>query len=199
MIYEYYSENELIYYAYANDEHAIELLVSKYHFFIWSIIHKSVYDVNKYSFRSEELFHECVDSFIKAIYSYRHDLGVPFNSYIITVVRNRVLLVIRRHMSKAYNQLNLAIPYDSPFEHTSDLMLSEVLTTTQYHYEPEHYLNTEEVINKAIDLYVSLPHFDKKVFQLRNAGYSYKQIAQLTNTSTKQVDNSLQRIRNQWK
>lgn len=190
---------ELLYYAYQKDDDALELMMNHFDRFIWSIIHSVCHNMSRYPFTQDDAYQEARVAFGDAIETYRDDLRVPFSSYSIPVIKNRIRLLVRKHNSHGYRQLNYALPYDAPLSEQEDIMLSDILPSFCHHSNPLSMARYEETTKDAMRFMVSMNVFERSVFQYRNAGYSYKQIAQFTDTSSKRVDNTLQKIRMRWK
>ena len=193
------NEYELLYYVLLSDEVAFELLVEKFERFMWKIIHNVCYDKRNYSFTSEEAFSEAMEAFHDSIYHYRSEMKVPFSGYVITLIKNRVLLLVRKQTAKGFQQLKYALPYDSPLSVQEQVVLSDVIPSERIELDPTIYAQSLEIIENAQLLKKELNKLEQEVFMYRNAGYSYTQIGDKTKLSAKQVDNTLQKIRRVWK
>ncbi len=193
------NDYEMMYYVLQADDVAFDLLVGKFERFMWKIIHNVCFDKQSYSFTLDDAYQEALHAFHDAIYYFRSELEVPFSAYMLTLVKNRILLLVRKQGSKSYQQLKYAVPYDSPMSVEEQIVLSEIISTPQMDNDPVYYANSESILKSATELSNQLDDLEQKVFRYRNAGYSYAQIGEFTQMSSKQVDNTLQKIRRQWK
>ena len=193
------NDYELMYYVLQADDVAFDLLVKKFERFMWKIIHNVCFDKQSYAFTLDDAYQEALHGFHDAIYYFRSELEVPFSAYMLTLVKNRILLLVRKQSSKSYQQLKYAMPYDSPMSVEEQIVLSEIISSPQLDSDPVYYAKSESVFECATQLSSQLDELEQKVFHYRNAGYSYAQIGEFTQISSKQVDNTLQKIRRQWK
>lgn len=133
-----------------------------------------VYFANQYLKNSDESIEIVNDAFM-AIWDRRETLALDesIKGYLYTTVRNKCLNAIKKV---------------NPEQYAEDVQE----TTSRSEYNVQHNMEaaeTEDKLNKAIE---SLPPRCKEIFLLsRKEGMSYKEIAKVTDVSTKTVENQI--------
>ena len=114
--------------------------------------------------------------------------GMSFSSYAYMCIRSR-LLVCYRNMRK-YREEEI---YSIDNHPNIDYCLS--MASSCVSENPIAYHHTKE-FNEDIGTFVSkLSKEDQEIFRMRVEKYSYKQIAEKLNISTKRIDNRLRKLR----
>ena len=111
--------------------------------------------------------------------------NVRFSSYAYMVIRGRIVNVLR-HYYRTYREENYSIDVSENPDCYGAYAVSD--QPFRYHREQEFLKNYRRFMNR-------LSSEDKKIIELRNRNFSYKQISEKMNISTKRIDNRLASLR----
>ena len=165
----------------SGDEKAFEQLLKEYHRMIFSII--NAYDLEKgdYAVDKLDLYQEASLALYEAVFSYEEKRNVRFSSYAYMLIRSRVLNVLR-HYYRTYREETYSIDANENPDFCNAFAISD--QPFRYHREQEFLKHYRRFIN-------GLSQEDRRILELRNRKYSYKQISESLNINTKRVDNRL--------
>lgn len=142
----------------------------------------------------DDLFQEGMIALLKAVRSYRNCFKGSFKTFAVVCINNKLNSAIRMHMrdknAPMREYLSLSDLNDSE-EHLADSSIQN---------DPELLvIQNEEVdaCNRYIDNLLS--NFEQQVLRLFLSAYSYEEMARHLDSSTKAVDNALQRVRRKLK
>lgn len=161
------------------DEAAFEEITIRYIKLIFSLASK--YKIDGYD--TEDLAQEGLLAFLIACKSYDEQGGASFKNYAVKCAKNRFNDIIKKSKAKS------AVPKKQlvPIESIGD---------------KEDELNVEDYVLEREYLKTMLRHLDnlltpdeRKVFKLYAHGYSYNEIADEIDSTPKNVDNILQKIK----
>lgn len=142
----------------------------------------------------DDISQEAWIAFVKAMQTFDNSKGASFNTYANICIKNRILSFIKSSASKKRSPLNDSLSLDS------EPGLSEDLCINFYNTDPVSFVISRET-NQLIKLQISaiLSEFELKTLKLYLNGFSYDSMAHRLSTSTKSIDNALQRIRTKLK
>ena len=138
---------------------------------------------------ADDLYQEGMIALLKAVRNYRDDLPGSFKTFAIVCVNNKMLSAVKAHMrdknapmrgyvslsgSDAPEQLGVVAAGDDP----------ELLVIRN---------EETDARNRRIENLLSI--FERQVLQLYLSSYSYDEMSKQLGSSTKAVDNALQRVR----
>lgn len=192
-----FSDFELIYMIHQKDEVALDILLNKYHRMLWGLIHTIVKEKNLVGMHLDDLYQEATLGFMEAIYGYREDQKTLFITFLRVCVDRKIRTAIRRMHAQNYTILSRSVSLDACIRQDESLYMADILPAAQS-YEPSWRFYYQESANQAKQIAQDLSPFEKKVYLLKRANYSYKQIAEQLNCTQKQIDNTLQRIRKKF-
>ena len=195
MNYKELNDYELISYIHENNEEANDLLFQKYRPLIISIA-KSFYSKSGNSgLEMNDLIQEGMIAFSYAINSYNQDKEAMFYTYARTCVERKMISTMigtRRLKNKILNE---SLSYENIEE---DYNFENVLKDNTVN--PENMVLSHEIETEMIDKVRSkLTDLEIQVFELKMAGFNYKEIANMLDKDPKVVDNTLQRIKSKIK
>ncbi len=160
-----------------NDRRAMEALILRYTGFIWNRVYQ-LYDVAD----AEDLVQEGFLGLISAVCRYDPFRGVPFSAYAVKCVTNRILSAMRSYR-------NLPLPVGAsdvpPFSRVED---PAVLPDAEVQSRSETARMICAMVNR-------LSKREYQVCILIYSGASYAEAAKKLHTTSKSVDNALQRAR----
>lgn len=195
MNYKDYNDEELVMYIREDSEDASEILYEKYKPLVQKIVKRFYPYVINSGLEQSDLMQEGMLSLHNAVYHYREEKDHYFYTFARTCIERKIISVVlsaNRQKHKILNE-SLSLNYQSEDKDASsfDTFLgddSQNPLNQLVMFEQEH-----EVINQIREL---LTEREKMVFDLKIAGFHYQEIASMLETSTKSIDNAMQRIRN---
>ncbi|MGN0489561.1 MAG: sigma-70 family RNA polymerase sigma factor [Ruminococcus sp.] len=162
------------------DEKAFEEITIRYIKLICTIAK----EYNAYGYETQDFVQEGLLAFLIACESYVPDSGSSFKNYAVKCAKNRFKDIIKKANSKGTVPTKDIVSIDSLEQEKDNLQNVE-----DYVLERE-YLKT--LMNHISSM---LNSSENQVFTMYLQGYSYKDIADKLNLTTKQIDNILQKIK----
>ena len=139
----------------------------------------------------DDLVQEGLIGLLDAIDGYDEERGTSFEAFAIRCIDNRIYSALRQAARKKNTPLN---DYLSLSDESDKLQISQDIPS------PEEIVILQEELNYLLTLIrEDLSTFEKKVLALYLEGYSYMAISEMLATSSKSVDNALQRARKKLK
>lgn len=136
---------------------------------------------------TEDFVQEGMLALFKAVKGYDGHMGVQFNTYAVTCVNNSMITAIKSHM-RSRRTASVSID-DNPELHINDRQKSDSMLVE------DMYILQEDSAILADQIQALLSDFERQVLKLYLRGNSYLEISGMLSTSTKAVDNALQRVR----
>ena len=185
-----YPDNELEFLLNDNNEIAQDILYAKYKFIIDSIINKYRRVLLAYNIDIDEARQEANLAFSYAIHNYDDNKEASLNTFITLCVERRVRLIIKRHETIKSKVISETIS----FNNNKDVDLENMIGDETY--EPLRKITNIDMlkyINNEVKKLLSSSELE--VYNLLIQGMNYHEIANTLGKSSKQVDNTIQRIR----
>lgn len=184
-----YPDNELYYLLNDNNEIAQDILYEKYKFIIDSILNKYRRVFLAYNIDFDEVRQEANLAFSYAIYNYDEKKEASLNTFITLCVERRVRTVIKK-----YETTKSKVISDTISLNNKEIDLENILGDETY--EPLKKISNIDMlkyINNEVKKLLSSSELE--VYNLLIQGMDYHEIATNLNKTSKQVDNTIQRIR----
>ncbi len=188
---------ELLYMAHQKDEAAYRLLIEKYSALIYHCIFNRV-DRRQVKFVKEDVYQEGINTLVNSVDSYRDDCGVLFSSFCMLCINRRLSDIVKQMRKGKYLSVS-EYSLDAPIDRFSGVQFSDCVEDTHYEYRPEEYTRGRVLKELLIGAADTLNEEEKKIFLYKSLGYNYKELAELSNMSSKKVDNLLQKARKRLK
>lgn len=185
-IVQYMDEMELIEKAKAYDNEAFEELINLYRRMIYSIINKKDTKYSSYNLSKDDLYQEACISLYEACKRFDPERNVKFSSFAYRVISCRLNKVISKTTAIQKNELYII---DNINEKNRPFVVSDTVFT----YEAQY---ARQIFFESLG---DLSGEDKTILKMRLNNYSYKEIADMLNITTKRVDNRLCKLRNKLK
>lgn len=190
------SDYELIYMIQQGDESSISLLLDKYERKIAAIIRSAC--TYRFLLRHHEadLFQIASQALLKAVFEFRPELGISFATFSSRVMRNAVIDYQRAQIRKDPTLQADALYLDAPCgSENGETRLVDVIAAPRVEEDGafQIYLASLEWMQK--ELKSCLRPQEYQIYRLRQQGYSYPEIARLTHTNRKKVENTLAKAR----
>lgn len=192
------NDEETIYLVKENNEDAKDHIVSKYKYLIDIIIRK--YKTMAYLLKidNNDLYQEAMLGFADALDKYEVAREASLKTFISLCVERRLQNVIRKANSKKNKMIVESLSLDNQVDSESESFI-EMLSDNNLH-NPLINLEQEEQyyeLRNKIDAILS--DSEKEVYELLINGFNYIDIATLLSKTPKQIDNTIQRLRNKIK
>lgn len=139
---------------------------------------------------TEDFVQEGMLALYRAVKGYDAATGIRFRTYAITCINNSMTSAIRTHMKDVHRGQSLNI--DEIDEHSLHQQTS--LHAGERMVE-DIYFDRETSDHRARQIATLLSDFERQVLERYLSGQSYQHISHVLSTSTKAVDNALQRVR----
>lgn len=194
MNYKDYSDGELIYLINESNEEAKNIIYEKYKYIIDIIIKKYIKAARTLGIDYNDLYQEALIGFIDAINSYKDDKEASLARFITVCVERRLQVSV----IKAGRLKNKYLNESLSLEHTYDNIKVPLMYIIGDNNEndPLESITKEEGLKELIaKINEALSSFENEVFSLMINGLNYNEIALLLDKSSKQVDNTMQRIK----
>lgn len=196
MNYRDYNDFELLSYIEENNEEANNIIFKKYEPLIISTATSMYKYCRNSGLELNDLIQEGRLGLNLAINSYNANKDTSFYTYARTCIKRNIITVVsqtKRLKNKILNEsVSLEFPDDEKYK------IESILSDNSLNPEEQilNYEGEKELIDKINSV---LTNFEQQVFELKLAGFSYKEIAEILSKDLKSVDNAIQRIRSKAK
>lgn len=192
MNYSDYNDYELLSYIEENNEDANNIIFKKYEPIIVYTANKLYKYCKNSGLEKNDLIQEGMLGLNEAINSFNANKNASFYTYARTCIQRKIISVVIRTKRLKHKFLNesISIEMEDDSFYKSDIILSDNSLNPE-----KRMIDNEEEKNLINDIEVLLTDFEKQVFELKIAGFSYKEIAEILDKDVKSVDNAVQRIR----
>ena len=192
-----FSEEELTLMVSENNEDAKDALFQKYSYIIDIILAKYKKSIYALGLDFNEVKQDAMVAFTDALVRYSTEKESSLPTFISLVVERKIQNCIR-HADTTKNKIQNET-YSLEYEyHKFRRPLEEIIGDTKY--EPLTQMENNESFNNLLkNINESLSPFEKDVYNLIINDFNYLDIAKILNKEPKQIDNTIQRIRNKIK
>ena len=198
MVYEEYGDEQLINLLHESSEEAKDILFDKYKYIIDIEIRKYMSMASMLGYDYNDLYQDALVGFSDALVSYRDDRHAALPSFITLCVDRKLQVSIKKAGRMKNKLLNEALSLEHVYEsYASPLM--DLLSDNSENDPLENILKEEKLQELVNSIKVCLSDAEYEVYSLMINGLKYDEIATLLNKNLKQVDNTIQRVRNKIK
>ncbi len=194
-MYNDFNDYELLYMIRQKDEVALEILLKKYHNTIMGIVYGMFRYARILRISKDELYSAGMTGFAQAVECYREDMKVTFVSFLKLCVERECRSLIRKHRGLSYSLISGSLSLDMTISEDENLYLIDTIACTNPDFDPQWQFRFNEAKRELVEKLKKMTIFEVKVVKYRMEGYSYAEIAEICNVSSKAVDNALQRIK----
>ena len=193
-----YNDYELLYYISEKNEDASDILLKKYDPLIISIAKNLYKSIEGTGIEISDLIQEGRLGLFNASDTFSESKDTLFYTYAKTCIERKMYDLIKSINRNKNKILNNSIPIEIDDEKGEYKSLDYLLKDDKEN--PEKLLIEEENKTEKFDIINSkLNEFEIRVLELKLDGYDNKEIASITNTDYKKIDNTLQRIKQKLK
>lgn len=167
------------------DNKAVQDIIEEFQLMIYSIISSYELEYGDYVVSIDDLFQEGCLGLIEACKSYKYNDDTKFSTYAFVVIERR----IQRSFFRELKRYKTEYSFDK-YEYIDRI---EAFKYYSVNDNPIKYPNDD--INEIIDNVSFATELDKKIIKLRTQNYTYKEIAEILNITSKKVDNRITRLK----
>lgn len=191
------NDYEMLYLIHMKDEEALSILLKKYESKISGMIKKVVEGSNYHYFFSDEkqeLLHRAKIALIEAIDLYE-DSKVPFSYFVQICVTSAIRNYMRAQRGCANYMLSTSLSLDLMVNEAGGSYLSELVESRNKESDPRLYAQYTHLLGLIEDFEKTLDEKELKIWKMRQAGFTYREIAEQNDCSIKRVGYVLARIK----
>ena len=194
MDYKDYSDGELIYMINESNEDAKNIIYAKYKYIIDIIIKKYIKSATTLGIEYSDLYQEALIGFMDAISNYKDDKDASLARFITVCVERRLQVTVIKAGRLKNKFLNESLSLEYTYDNIKVPLMYIIGDNNEN--DPLENITKEEGLKELIaKINEVLSGFENEVFSLMINGLDYNEIALLLDKSSKQVDNTMQRIK----
>lgn len=194
MKYRDYNDNELIYYIREDSEEANNIIFKKYEPLIVSIAKKMYPYCKNNGLEISDLMQEGMLGLNLAIKHYEDSKENLFYTFARKCIERKMISLVIASQRQKHKILNESLSLEYTNEEGESGILESMLC--DYSSNPEERLFIHEREKELITkMHQVLTDHEERVFELKLAGFNYKEISSIIDKNPKAVDNALQRIK----
>jgi len=186
------ADEELIRYAKAGDDKALEFLINKYKKFVRAKA-RTYFLIGA---DREDIIQEGMIGLYKAIRDFKGDKLSSFRAFAELCITRQIITAIKTATRQKHIPLNSYISLNKPiFDEESDRTLLDVINEERVSDPEELMINREEFAGIELKMGEILSDLEWEVLSKYLQGRSYQEIAQELHRHVKSIDNALQRVK----
>lgn len=185
------SDEELASLAQNNDEMAVNTLLKKYK----SLVNQIARSYFLTGGDMEDIVQEGMIGLYKAIMHFKNTKSASFKTFASTCIKNQVQSAVRVASSEKNKVLSSAIPIIDQLN-SDEEDEKEIIFPSDLPSPDEQLIEKESLKEIMTKIKETLSSLELKVLTLYLKGYSYNEIAKISNLNKKSIDNALTRIKN---
>ena len=185
------SDEELASHAQNNEEMAVNTLLKKYK----SLVNQIARSYFLTGGDMEDIVQEGMIGLYKAIMHFKNTKSASFKTFASTCIKNQVQSAVRVASSEKNKVLSSAIPIIDQLN-SDEEDEKEIIFPSDLPSPDEKLIEKESLKEIMTKIKETLSSLELKVLTLYLKGYSYNEIAKISNLNKKSIDNALTRIKN---
>lgn len=178
------SDEQLVARAKDGDDEALTALIQRYAPFVR--MRAGAYGVKELD--ADDLYQEGMIALLTAVRNYCAGLNSSFRTFAPVCINNKLNSALRAHMREKNAPMRGYLSLSEP-EVPEEALTAHTLDPEQLVIQSEE----TDARNRRIETLLSL--FERQVLKLYLSSYSYEEMSKQLGSSTKAVDNALQRVR----
>jgi len=197
MEYKDYNDEELIYLIREKSSEAKDLLLAKYKYIIDTLIKKYSQAIKGLGIDFNDLYQEAYLGFTDALNAYDPEKDSSLKTFISLCVQRKIQTALRNASRLKNKMLNESLSLEQTYQDEKDPLLYMIGDTKEDPLLKILDKETEKDLGDKIKGVLS--SFEYEVYSLMINGFNYLEIATILDKDPKQIDNTIQRIRNKVK
>lgn len=198
MDYKENNDQELVLMAKEESVEAKDVLFEKYHYIIDIIIGKYANIIKLLSIDFTDLYQEAYIGFVDAINSYDEHKDSSIKTFISICVERKIQTALKKAGRIKNKILNESISLEHVYNNTDNPLVT-LLGDDNKNNPLENIIDDEKVEELVSKIKEILSDNEYEVYSLLVNGLNYQEIATILDKEPKQIDNTIQRIRNKVK
>lgn len=195
--YNEYNDHELIMLISENNDDARNIIYQKYHYIIDIIFKKYYKRALALSIEPSDLFQEALLGFTDSINRYHEDCDASFATFATICVDRRIKTALRNAQTIKNKTISDTVSLEYEYD---DYLTLKDLIKDESSKDPLDEISDQEYIKELNkEIIDNLSKNEVEVYQLMKENYSYQEIANILGKEPKQIDNTIQRIKNKVK
>ncbi len=189
-----YSDEEVYSLFLEHNEDAKDIIYNKYKYIVDVLLHEYHNVAFKLGIDLKEFEQEAYYAFSDALINFRDDKNVKLETFISLCIRRRLQKIIKSYGGEKAKFLNSSYSLDYDYDEEGTTLRDLIQDVDDL--EPLNKLTNKESYEELLEkIKESLSCNEYEIFNYLKNGYDSKKIASLTNKTLKQVDNTVQRIK----
>ena len=186
--------HELLYRIWQDDENAFDELFRMFKgFLLWTAQRnvgrfKGICDI-------DDLYSIAMLSFNKAVNTYREDKQLAFKNYLYLIMMQEFHNLYRSmHRNRNYANVE-ALSLDGCVRETEGIYIVDTVADASMKYDPRYQFEANELMDALEKVLEKLREEERLAYHLWMAGYSYREISELTHLNTGQINYLISKIK----
>lgn len=186
---------EYIYMFRQGSEEARKYIIKKFDRLLWKTSFNLYASQRPQGIQVIDLYQEGIVGLIEAVFCFREDMEVGFAHYVSICVETHIRSALRKCRSNSYRLLDTSNSLDMNVAEDNSLTRYDVIGIDDPRLDPAYQAMLSEgrvLLNKVLG---GISVEERSIYDLWIEGYSYREIADKCNSTSKFVDNTLQKIK----
>ncbi len=197
MEYKDYNDEELVYLIKENSSEARDILLNKYKYIIDALIKKYSYVIRILNIDFKDIYQEAYLGFTDALNNYDANKDSSIKTFISLCVQRKIQTALRNASTLKNKILNESLSLEQTYHDEKDPLLYTIGDDKE---DPLFkIIDQEGAIALDQKIRKELSPFEYEVYSLLINNLNYNEIATILEKDPKQIDNTIQRIRNKVK
>lgn len=164
------------------DNDSFEYLLERHRNLIYKLINHLDKDIGDYCIDNSDLYQEACIALYESVTLFEIERDVKFSTFAFTYIKNRLLSYVKNYRKKCREDIY-------SYDREDNFLKFEVRDYTVETFK-------EEEFKKELRTFIeNLDEEDRKIVYMKRDEYSYKEMAERLNTSTKRIDNKLRKLK----
>lgn len=186
---------EYLYMIRQNDRSAMDRVHQNFNCLMWKRAHDHFSIQKPQGIGVEDLYQEGYIGFYESLFSYQESRGVGFAFYVNLCVVSSVKTALRKCRGQSYRLLDSRYSLDMSIAEDDSIFLSDLVESRDVRSNPQLMANYYEAQVYLRGVLSKMTLVEQRVFELREEGYGYQEIADKLGITPKKVDNIVQKLR----
>ncbi len=189
-----YDDNELLSLLAEDEENIKNLIYDKYKYIIDILIHKYQNTIKTLQIDEQEVKCEALYGFSDGINSFRENKNATLKTFLSLCIERRIIKYITKFTTNKAKIIKEALSLDCA-TNDNNLPLIDMITDVKV-TDPLNNLTSVETISEIINIAKdNLSEFEYTVFNYMVNEVPYQEVAQILGKTPKQIDNTIQRVK----
>lgn len=177
------------------NEDVVDTLYEMYKPLLNRLVNKYYNFYNNLEIDKNDLYQEAMIGFSEALTNYKDNKNASLKTFVQLCVERKIIKALEKSKTKKNKILNESLSLDYDYDSTN--LINFVVDNT---FEPLHKFSEEEQLEElSTKIEQTLSNNELQVYKLLKDGLKFQEIAKILDKKPKQIDNTIQRIKNKIK